>query len=62
MTSIERSAYPRFKRLITARELHVFFTPGEEERAWVEEVTDSDEHQLAPLVALKSYQRTGGVE
>jgi hypothetical protein len=59
MTSIERTAYPRFKRLITARELHVFFTPSEEERAWVEEVTDSDEHQLALLVALKSYQRMG---
>jgi Domain of unknown function (DUF4158) len=59
MTSIERTAYPRFKRLITARELHVFFTPGEEERAWAEEVTDSDEHQLALLVALKSYQRMG---
>jgi Domain of unknown function (DUF4158) len=59
MTSIERTAYPRFKRLITARALHVFFTPGEEERAWAEEVTDSDEHQLALLLALKSYQRMG---
>lgn len=59
MTSIERTAYPRFKRLITARELHVFFTPSEEERAWAEEVTDSNEHQLALLVALKSYQRMG---
>ncbi|MGW2772012.1 DUF4158 domain-containing protein [Streptomyces olivaceoviridis] len=59
MTSIERTAYPRFKRLITARELHVFFPPGEEERVWAEEVTDSDEHQLALLVALKSYQRMG---
>ncbi|MFB9586595.1 DUF4158 domain-containing protein [Streptomyces goshikiensis] len=59
MTSIERTAYPRFKRLITARELHVFFTPSEEERAWAEGVTDTDEHQLALLVALKSYQRMG---
>ncbi|MGV9937540.1 DUF4158 domain-containing protein [Streptomyces olivaceoviridis] len=59
MTSIERTAYPRFKRLITARELHVFFPPSEEERVWAEEVTDSDEHQLALLVALKSYQRMG---
>ncbi|MFI6597263.1 DUF4158 domain-containing protein [Nonomuraea sp. NPDC050536] len=59
MASIERTAYPRFKRLITARELHVFFTPSEEERVWAEEVTDSDEHQLALLIALKSYQRMG---
>jgi len=59
MTSIERTAYPRFKRLITARELHVFFAPSEEERAWAEEATASNEHQLALLVALKSYQRMG---
>ncbi|MEU7377571.1 Tn3 family transposase [Streptomyces albidoflavus] len=59
MTSIERTAYPRFKRLITARELHVFFTPSEEERVWAEEVADSGEHQLALLIALKSYQRMG---
>ncbi|MFB7512990.1 Tn3 family transposase [Streptomyces sp. NPDC056144] len=59
MTSIERTAYPRFKRLITARELHVFFTPCEEERAWAEEAADSDEHQLTLLLALKSYQRMG---
>ncbi|MFD8937871.1 DUF4158 domain-containing protein [Streptomyces sp. NPDC059578] len=59
MTSIERTAYPRFERLITARELHVFFTPSEEERAWAEEAADSDEHQLALLLPLKSYQRMG---
>jgi TnpA family transposase len=59
MTSIERTAYPRFKRLITARELHVFFTPSGEELAWAKEVTDLDEHQLALLLALKSYQRMG---
>ncbi|MFB7056592.1 hypothetical protein ACFCXT_26150 [Streptomyces vinaceus] len=45
------------KRLITARELHVFLTPSEEERVWAEEVTDSDEHRIALLPALKSYQR-----
>jgi len=28
VTSIERTAYPEFKRLTTARVLHVFFTPG----------------------------------
>ncbi|WP_328954010.1 DUF4158 domain-containing protein [Kitasatospora purpeofusca] len=59
MTSIERTAYPRFKRLITARELHVLFTPSEEERAWAEEAADSNRHQLALLLALKSYQRMG---
>jgi TnpA family transposase len=59
MTSIERTAYPRFKRLITARELHLFFSPGREESDWVAERTDSNEHQLALLLMLKSYQRMG---
>ena len=34
MTSIERTAYPRFKRLLSARELHVFYTPSADEIAW----------------------------
>ncbi|MET8326187.1 hypothetical protein [Streptomyces sp. NPDC005181] len=37
MTSIERTAYPRFKRLMSAREMHVFFTPKPEEAAWARE-------------------------
>ncbi|WP_424534379.1 DUF4158 domain-containing protein [Sphaerisporangium viridialbum] len=59
MTSIERTAYPRFKRLISARELHLFFSPTSQEVAWAAEGTDSYEHQLALPVALKSYQRMG---
>ncbi|MFG6200342.1 hypothetical protein [Nonomuraea sp. JJY05] len=31
MTWIERTAYPQFKRLTSARVLHVFFTPLPEE-------------------------------
>ncbi|MFI5652862.1 Tn3 family transposase [Streptomyces anulatus] len=59
MTSIERTAYPRFKRLITARELHLFFSPSREEVEWAVARTSSDGHQLALLVLLKSYQRMG---
>ncbi|WP_330315077.1 DUF4158 domain-containing protein [Streptomyces sp. NBC_00523] len=59
MTSIERTAYPRFKRLITAHELYLFFAPTREEAAWAAERMDSDGHQLALLLALKSYQRMG---
>ncbi|HEX2744266.1 MAG TPA: DUF4158 domain-containing protein [Streptosporangiaceae bacterium] len=59
MTSIERTAYPRFKRLITARELHLFFSPGHEESEWAARQTNSGEHQLALLLMLKSYQRMG---
>ena len=41
MTSIERTAYPQFRRLTTARVLHVFFSPTEDEVAWARERTES---------------------
>ncbi|WP_344374703.1 Tn3 family transposase [Streptomyces mauvecolor] len=59
MTSIERTAYPRFKRLITAHELHLFFSPTRDELQWASDATDCDEHLLALLLMLKSYQRMG---
>jgi hypothetical protein len=59
VTSIERTAYPRFKRLISAHELHLFFAPSREEAAWAAERTGSDGHLLTLLLALKSYQRMG---
>jgi hypothetical protein len=34
VTSIERTAYPRFKRLPSVRELHVFYTSQPDEVAW----------------------------
>ncbi|MCX5434860.1 DUF4158 domain-containing protein [Streptomyces sp. NBC_00569] len=59
VTSIERIAYPRFKRLISAHEVYLLFAPTRDEAAWAAECTDSDSHQLALLLALKSYQRLG---
>ncbi|MFC8368994.1 DUF4158 domain-containing protein [Streptomyces sp. NPDC057238] len=59
MTSIERTAYPRFKRLITVHELHLFFSPTRDELEWAAGATDGDEHLLALLLMLKSYQRMG---
>ncbi|OMI34218.1 hypothetical protein [Streptomyces sparsogenes] len=44
MTSIERTAYPRFKRLITAHELHLFCSPTGDELEWAAGATDGDEH------------------
>jgi hypothetical protein len=44
VTSIERTAYPRFKRFLSARELHVFYTPQPEEIAWARGQARSDEH------------------
>ncbi|MGY4919472.1 DUF4158 domain-containing protein [Streptomyces sp. 900116325] len=59
MTSIERTAYPRFKRLITAHELHLFFSPTRDELQWAADRTDSDAHLLALLLTLQAYQRMG---
>ncbi|MFG2115700.1 DUF4158 domain-containing protein [Streptomyces sp. NPDC048718] len=50
---------PRFKRLITAHELHLFFVPSRDEVEWAAARADCDEHLLAQLLTLKSYQRMG---
>ncbi|GHJ52980.1 hypothetical protein Nm8I071_22870 [Nonomuraea sp. TT08I-71] len=34
MTSIARTAYPQFERFLSARELHVYYTPQPEKIAW----------------------------
>ena len=57
VTSIERTAYPQFKRLTSARVLHVFFTPAEDEAAWARERTESPEALLALVVDLKCFQK-----
>jgi hypothetical protein len=57
LTSIERTAYPQFRRLTTARVLHVFFTPTGDEAAWARERTESPEALLALVVDLKCFQK-----
>jgi len=57
VTSIERTAYPQFKRLASARVLHVFFTPAADEVAWARERTASPEALLALVVDLKCFQK-----
>ncbi|TWF76521.1 AraC-like DNA-binding protein [Pseudonocardia hierapolitana] len=52
-------AAPRFPRLISARELQVFYTPASEEITWAGEVTSSDESLLGLVLALKCFQRMG---
>jgi hypothetical protein len=59
VASIDRTAYPRFKRVVSGRELAESFTPSEDEIAWARGRTQSDQHLLALLVWLKSYQRLG---
>ena len=57
MTSIERTAYPQFKRLTSARVLHVSFSPAAEEIAWAQERTASPESLFALVLALKCFQK-----
>lgn len=59
MTSIDRTAYPRFKRVISGRELAEAFTPTPDEIAWARSRTQTDQHFLALVVRLKCYQRLG---
>lgn len=55
MASGERTAYPRFKRIISERELAQFFTPDESEIAWAaKRAHGRPESLLTLLVLLKS--------
>jgi Domain of unknown function (DUF4158) len=59
VTSVDRTAYPVFPKLVLARDLHVFFTPSPDEAVWAREKTDTDEHLLALALALKCFQKMG---
>jgi hypothetical protein len=58
VTSIERTAYPRFGRVVTARELEAL-SPLPDEIEWARQRSRTDEHLLGLVVALKSFQRLG---
>ena len=57
MPSLERTAYPRFGRVITSRELQSAYTPSEEERTWAKSKTRNSDHLLGLAVLLKCFQR-----
>lgn len=60
MTSVDRTAYPRFGWVVSGRELAESFTPTEDEVEWARAKTAQDEQRLLALVVwLKSYQRLG---
>lgn len=59
MTSIDRTAYPRFGRVVSGRELTDSFTPTDAEAEWARGRTQDQQHQLVLAVLLKSYQRLG---
>lgn len=47
MASIGRTAYPRFARVVSARELTEVFTPSPAEVEWARGKTQDDQHLLA---------------
>jgi Domain of unknown function (DUF4158) len=59
MASIERTAYPRFKRTPTPHNLHALYTPTDAEGAFAQGAARSRTHQLSLLVLLKAFQRLG---
>jgi hypothetical protein len=59
VTSVDRTAYPGFARVVSARELAEAFTPTEAELEWARGRTQDENHLLALVVWLKSYQRLG---
>ncbi|WP_425315242.1 DUF4158 domain-containing protein [Streptomyces europaeiscabiei] len=65
MASPERTAYPRFRKLIPERELREFFTPSAEDAVWARERTRDRPGRvlalLVMLVMLKSAARLGRV-
>ena len=59
MTSIERTAYPRFKRYYTPHELKTIYTPTTEEKLFASEHTNNQSNYLNLLLLLKTFQRLG---
>ena len=59
MASIDRTAYPRFKRTISVRELREAYSPSLDELEWARQTTDSDEAPLSLTMCLKCCQRLG---
>ena len=52
MASVDRTAYPRFKRNISVRELHEAYSPSLDEMDWARGLTGTDDHLLSLLVWL----------
>lgn len=59
MASIERTAYPRFKRGPTARELETLYTPTADELSFAHSVARKAQPRFGLLLLLKSFQRLG---
>jgi Domain of unknown function (DUF4158) len=59
VASIERTAYPRFKRYYTAHELEEIYTPTQVERTFARQATTGKDNYFTWIVLLKVFQRLG---
>jgi TnpA family transposase len=59
LASIERTAYPRFKKRPTSKELSDVYSPTPEENQFARKVARGPISVLSLLVMLKSFQRLG---
>ncbi len=59
MTSIERTAYPRFSRAPSVRELHEIYTPTPTDVAFVATTARGPAQKFGLMILLKVYQRLG---
>ena len=59
MTALERTAYPRFKRRPTAKELAEVYTPTAEDLAFVRGIARGAAPTLTAMVLLNSFERLG---
>ncbi|MBE7124107.1 DUF4158 domain-containing protein, partial [Bacillus cereus] len=59
MTSVERTAYPRFKQNLTKKELATIYTITHEENIFAHRVARGESSVFNCLVMLKSFQRLG---
>src|SRR6266567_4768931 len=59
MTSLERTAYPRFSRAPSLKELRELYTPTPHDIAFVTTRARGDSPQFALMILLKAFQRLG---
>ncbi|EFH81097.1 DUF4158 domain-containing protein [Ktedonobacter racemifer] len=57
MTAIERTAYPRFTRAPSAKELRELYTPTSAEKDFVNSKVRGASQKFALMILLKVYQR-----
>jgi hypothetical protein len=59
MASIERTAYPRFKRSPTGQEVEALYTPTDDEIQFARIIARKPQPRFGLLLLLKAFQRLG---